>query len=455
MISAGMSHYAALRHGKVTFRPQPELFSPPDNANSSNNNMSERSRGEEHEGDAVNLSEVSAVSSAYGSDRIEPASTSLAQHEPMQINNGAENAPNVDLPIRLLNAPAVGYEQIAPSAARAPDVDLPFRVRAPPVGSGQTEYSDTNLAHTRPTEIDNGAEDASNVNSSTHAPLRRWASCSDLGDIPEPLEGGYYPRPELASEDATPGPTSAEGSMPESTSDSTGRSVKRTPCSVCNGNHAPPHDYTIAPARTPGQQRMHKNWMKRDAQRRRRETRQDPSRAPNASATVQRQSRNGGRSAHRAHNVHTNMAPSAPISLSTDEQQLMRLTISSLESPLQGIQTLSAQLKYQQVPGMISFLQRLDREYRSNIALRSNDTSAEHPSASADQEQPAIAPRNTNAERPEHAAPPSAENAAPANTPTPVDPLVDFRTGSELALSRSLESGRDLSAKAAGKQARR
>jgi hypothetical protein len=418
--------------------------------------MSERSRGDEYEGDTVNLTEVSAVSPADGSDQIEPASTSLAQREPMQINNGAGNAPNVDLPIRLFNAPAVGYEQIEPSAAQAHDFELPYKMRAPAVGPEHIESSVTSLAQTQPTEIDNGAENASNLKSSTitHAPLRRLASCSDLGDIPEPLEGGHYPRPELAAEDTTPGLISAEGSMPESTSDSTRRSVKRTPCPVCNGNHAPPHDYALAPARTPAQQRMHKNWLK---QRRRKDPRHDPSRASNASATVQHQSRTGGGNAHgaQAHNARVAVAPSPPITLPTIEQQFLRLSISTLESPLEGIQFLLAQPGYQRDPAVVSFLQSLDMEYRSNGPMESNDTSAEHPSANAEHEQPATAPNSTNAEHPEHAAPPSAENAIPASTPTSVDPLVDFRTGSELALSRSLISGRDLSAKAAGKQARR
>lgn len=426
--------------------------------------MSARGEGDEHADHAVNLTEDPVHTPADGSDQIVPTGSTLAQPEPMQNDSGAENAPAVDLPIRSRHALADGSEEIEPTdsdlgkseptqndsgAENAPAVDLPIRLRhALADGSEAIEPSGSDLEQNDLMQIDDGVVNTPEVDlpNSTRCPtppLRRWGSYSDLGDIPQPLEEGYFPDREPSEEGEIP-ETSAPMSLQE------WRDAGRPACPDCGATHAPPCDpRRVGPALTADERRKHRNWLKRQ---RTRNGRGNANRAPRGRPT---------------RHASTPARPVAPtVFLPIEQQQYARLTISALDSPLEGIQNMKAGLQH--VPGMMAFLTQLESEIHSNGVPDSGNRTTRQTPASVEADRPAPSnpasveheqtspPLNpTNAERDTHAAPQGADITQPASTSTPIDPHVNFRTGSELAFARSLESGHDLSAKAKGKQARK
>lgn len=456
--------------------------------------MSARGEGDEHGDHAVNLTEVPVDTPADGSDQIVPISSNLAQHEPMQNDSGAENAPSVKLPIRPRHALADGSEQIEPTGSDlgqlehtqndsgAPAVDLPIRSRhALADGFEDIEPSGSDLEQNDLMQVDNGVVDTLEVDLSNSTrdptpPMRRWGSYSDLGDIPQPLEESYFPDRELSEEGEVPEFSDEElpDEVPETSAPMSlqeWRDAGRPECPDCGATHAPPCDpRLVGPARTADERRRHRNWLKRQ---RMRNGGGNTDRAPNASATVQRRRQTGGGNANRAPRARPAMHASTPVRtvsptvvLPIEQQQSVRIAVSTLDYPLEGIQKMKAGLQH--VPGMVAFLTQLEGQIQSNRVPNSgNRTIGQSPTSTegdrpvpsnpvgVEREQTSPTPNAANAERDTHAAPQGADIPQPASTSTPLDPLVNFRTGSERALARSLESGHDLSATAKGKQARK
>lgn len=451
--------------------------------------MSERDKEDEEMQDAGGLEEVTATASideqaGLGPDRVAhidarfaQTEASFEQTEAMEIDDRAPDAPEVDLPLRPRpshEAARSNMEDIPPQL----EIDLPQR--------------------SRPT-------------------LRRWASHSSLGDIPSPPATQYY-EPEATNasvlqssahssprspagltgdrtEDTTSSPAAtamttsevadimltarnlarnqAGGDRPETPEVREWRANGRPRCSVCEGFHPPPcvaHLARRAMAdlefrkRDPKAFESHRRWRKRQQRR---------ANGQNAySAQPQSSPRLGpcGVDMRVQQNEHvpppqTVPQPSAvtaePV-LSPEVQAMADSLIQSLTPS--GLQDFLVDPRARAIPGLLSYL--------STIAQQQQTALTEQPAAvptqtgsTADANMPpsameteddnsSPAPQSAGAERNTPAQSHGADGAVPSGTSSR-GPSADFRTGSELALARALESGRTLSAKAAGKQAKK